>query len=74
MLKKHIEDSAANGSRLENLRQVLPSFPETTVRSLLNTLQRRMVSECKMVSEAAVARGRRRMTDVFYRGLSWLVD
>jgi ATP-dependent DNA helicase RecG len=40
LLKKHIEDNAANGSRLEDLRQVLPSLPETTVRSLLNTLKR----------------------------------
>jgi ATP-dependent DNA helicase RecG len=41
LLKKHIEDNAANGSRLEDLQQVLPSLPETTVRSLLNTLKRR---------------------------------
>lgn len=41
LLKKHIEDNAAKGSRLEVLRQVLPSLPETSVRSLLNTLQRR---------------------------------
>lgn len=41
LLKKHIEDNATNGARLEDLRQVLPSLPETTVRSLLNTLKRR---------------------------------
>lgn len=41
LLKKHIEDNATSGARLEDLRQVLPSLPETTVRSLLNTLKRR---------------------------------
>jgi ATP-dependent DNA helicase RecG len=41
LLKKHIEYNSANGFRLDDLQQVLPSLPETTVRSLLNTLKRR---------------------------------
>ena len=46
LLKKHIDENAAVGSRLEELQQVLPSLPETTVRSPLNTLKRRGNAHC----------------------------
>ena len=41
LLLKHIEDNKAEGSQLEELCQVLPSLPATTVRSYLRTLHRR---------------------------------
>jgi ATP-dependent DNA helicase RecG len=41
LLLKHITDNATDGSKLEELCQVLSALPVTHVRSLLRTLQRR---------------------------------
>ncbi len=41
LLLKHIEESKAVGSKLEELCQVLPPLPKTHVQSLLQTLKRR---------------------------------
>ena len=41
LLLKHIQDNKAAGSKLDDLCQVLPSLPTTTVQSLLKTLKRR---------------------------------
>jgi len=41
LLKKHIDENAAVGSKLDELCQVIPSMPRTHVQSLLQTLKRR---------------------------------
>lgn len=41
LLKKHIDENAAVGSKLDELCQVIPSLPRTHVQSLLQTLKRR---------------------------------
>jgi ATP-dependent DNA helicase RecG len=41
LLLKHIEDNGAAGSKLDELCQVIPSLPRTTIQSLLQTLKRR---------------------------------
>ncbi len=44
LLKKHIDENAAVGSKLDELCQVIPSLPRTHVQSLLQTLKRRGVA------------------------------
>ncbi len=51
LLEKHVNDFKATGSRLEDLQQVLPSLPESTIRSLMNTLCW-SVPRCKVVSRS----------------------
>ena len=46
LLEKHVHEFKTAGSRLEDLQQVLPSLPETTIRSLMNTLRRRNKAHC----------------------------
>ncbi len=46
LLEKHLDEFAAHGSRLEELNQVLPSLPDTTIRSLLRTLRKRGKAHC----------------------------
>ena len=41
LLLKHIEENEAEGTRFEELCQVIPSLPASIVRSFLRTLQRR---------------------------------
>lgn len=41
LLLKHIEDNRVNGSKLDELCQVIPSLPRTTIQSLLKTLKQR---------------------------------
>ena len=41
LLKKHIDENSAVGSKLDELCQVIPSLPRTHVQSLLQTLKRR---------------------------------
>ena len=41
LLKKHIDENATVGSKLDELCQVIPSLPRTHVQSLLQTLKRR---------------------------------
>ncbi len=41
LLKKHIDEHAATGAKLDELCQVIPSLPWTHVQSLLQTLKRR---------------------------------
>jgi ATP-dependent DNA helicase RecG len=41
LLLRHIRENVASGSPREELLQVLPNLPETTIRSLLATLRRR---------------------------------
>jgi ATP-dependent DNA helicase RecG len=41
LLKKHIEQKGAMGAKLQELCEVLPALPRTTVQSLLQTLKRR---------------------------------
>ncbi len=41
LLEKHLQDHADRGCKLEELTQVLPLLPITTVRSLLTTLRKR---------------------------------
>ena len=41
LLLKHIEDNRENGSKLDELCQVIPSLPRTTIQSLLKTLKQR---------------------------------
>jgi ATP-dependent DNA helicase RecG len=38
LLKKHIDENSAVGSKLDELCQVIPSLPRTHVQSLLQTL------------------------------------
>jgi len=41
LLKKHIDEAAEAGAKLDELCQVIPSLPRTHVQSLLQTLKRR---------------------------------
>lgn len=41
LLLKHIEDNREIGSKLDELCQVIPSLPRTTIQSLLKTLKQR---------------------------------
>lgn len=41
LLKKHIDEKGASGAKLQELCQVLPSLPRTTIQSLLQTMKRR---------------------------------
>lgn len=41
LLLKHIRDNKSTGAKLEELCQVIPSLPATTVQSLLKTLKQR---------------------------------
>ena len=41
LLEKHLHDHADRGCKLEELSQVVPRVPETTIRSLMATLRKR---------------------------------
>ena len=53
LLKKHIDESGATGASLDELCQVIPSVPHTTVRSLLRTLKKRGSADFQGQSRAA---------------------
>lgn len=53
LLKKHIDESGATGASLDELCQVIPSVPHTTVRSLLRTLKKRGLADFQGQSRAA---------------------
>jgi len=44
LLLKHIEENQSTGCKLEELCQVLPALPHTTIQSLIQTLKRRQLA------------------------------
>lgn len=53
LLKKHIDESGTAGASLDELCQVIPSVPHTTIRSMLRTLKNRGLADFMGKSRAA---------------------